>query len=88
VAGQESTLLPREFALLEHLLAPQRAGWQTRTMLLEKRYGTSALTRMTNVCRNPHQPLRAKVDKPFDREPESRPCAVPGYISCYLGIDG
>ena len=65
-AGQEIDLLPREFALLEHLL--RRTGRvQTRTMLLEAVWDIS-FDPMTNVVETHISRLRAKVDRPFDSE--------------------
>jgi len=65
-AGQEIDLLPREFALLEHLLR-RKGRVQTRTMLLEAVWDIS-FDPMTNVVETHISRLRAKVDKPFDRE--------------------
>ena len=59
-------LLPREFALLEHLLR-RKGRVQTRTMLLEAVWDLS-FDPMTNVVETHISRLRAKVDKPFERE--------------------
>ena len=65
-AGQRLDLLPREFALLEHLLR-RKGRVQTRTMLLENVWDLS-FDPGTNVVETHVSRLRAKVDKPFDRE--------------------
>lgn len=65
-AGQTVDLLPREFALLEHLLR-RKGRVQTRTMLLEALWDLS-FDPQTNVVETHVSRLRAKVDKPFDRE--------------------
>lgn len=65
-AGQPIDLLPREFALLEHLLR-RKGRVQTRTMLLEAVWDLS-FDPQTNVVETHISRLRAKVDKPFDRE--------------------
>ena len=65
-AGQEIDLLPREFSLLEFLLR-RKGRVQTRTMLLEGVWDIS-FDPMTNVVETHISRLRAKVDKPFDRE--------------------
>lgn len=65
-AGVEIALLPREFALLEHLLR-RKGRVQTRTMLLEAIWDIS-FDPQTNVVETQMSRLRAKVDKPFDRE--------------------
>ena len=65
-AGQVIDLLPREFALLEHLLR-RKGRVQTRTMLLEAVWDIS-FDPMTNVVETHVSRLRTKVDKPFDRE--------------------
>ena len=65
-AGQEIDLLPREFALLEHLLR-HKGRVQTRTMLLEAVWDIS-FDPQTNVVETHVSRLRAKVDKPFDRD--------------------
>ena len=62
----EIDLLPREFALLEHLLR-RKGRVQTRTMLLEHVWDIS-FDPGTNVVETHISRLRAKVDKPFDRE--------------------
>lgn len=63
-SGKELDLLPREFALLEHLLR-RKGRVQTRTMLLEQVWDLS-FDPMTNVVETHISRLRAKVDKPFD----------------------
>ena len=65
-SGQEIDLLPREFALLEHLLR-RKGRVQTRTMLLEAVWDIS-FDPMTNVVETHISRLRAKVDRPFDSE--------------------
>ena len=65
-AGQTIDLLPREFALLEHLLR-RKGRVQTRTMLLEAVWDLS-FDPQTNVVETHVSRLRAKVDKPFARE--------------------
>ncbi|MDF1727261.1 MAG: response regulator transcription factor [Sulfitobacter sp.] len=65
-AGQDLDLLPREFALLEHLLR-RKGRVQTRTMLLESVWDIS-FDPGTNVVETHISRLRAKVDKPFDSE--------------------
>ncbi len=65
-AGQVIDLLPREFALLETLLR-HKGRVQTRTMLLEAVWGIS-FDPQTNVLETHVSRLRAKVDKPFERE--------------------
>ncbi len=64
--GVEIDLLPREFAILEHLLR-RKGRVQTRTMLLEAIWDIN-FDPMTNVVETHISRLRAKVDKPFDRE--------------------
>ncbi|MDF3415515.1 response regulator [Sulfitobacter sp. M57] len=59
-------LLPREFALLEHLLR-RKGRVQTRTMLLENVWDIG-FDPGTNVVETHVSRLRAKVDKPFSRE--------------------
>ena len=59
-------LLPREFALLEHLLR-RKGRVQTRTMLLESVWDIH-FDPQTNVVETHVSRLRAKVDKPFDAE--------------------
>jgi len=59
-------LLPREFALLEHLLR-RKGRVQTRTMLLEAVWDIS-FDPQTNVVETHISRLRAKVDKPFETE--------------------
>ena len=65
-AGQPIDLLPREFSLLEFLMR-RKGRVQTRTMLLEGVWDLS-FDPMTNVVETHISRLRAKVDKPFDRE--------------------
>ncbi|MGR3757434.1 MAG: winged helix-turn-helix domain-containing protein [Tranquillimonas sp.] len=65
-AGQPVDLLPREFALLEHLLR-RKGRVQTRTMLLEAVWDIH-FDPQTNVVETHVSRLRAKVDKPFDSE--------------------
>ena len=64
--GQVIDLLPREFALLEHLLR-RKGRVQTRTMLLEAVWDIH-FDPQTNVVETHVSRLRAKVDKPFDSE--------------------
>ncbi|MCL4128359.1 UNVERIFIED_CONTAM: hypothetical protein GTU68_060560 [Idotea baltica] len=64
--GVEIDLLPREFAILEHLMR-RKGRVQTRTMLLEAIWDIN-FDPMTNVVETHISRLRAKVDKPFDRE--------------------
>lgn len=64
--GTEIDLLPREFALLEHLLR-RKGRIQTRTMLLEAVWDIS-FDPQTNVVETHISRLRAKVDRPFERE--------------------
>ncbi|WP_138923685.1 winged helix-turn-helix domain-containing protein [Sulfitobacter sp. BSw21498] len=65
-AGMLIDLLPREFALLEHLLR-RKGRVQTRTMLLEAVWDIS-FDPQTNVVETHISRLRAKIDKPFDVE--------------------
>jgi len=65
-AGQVLDLLPREFALLEHLLR-RKGRVQTRTMLLEAVWDIG-FDPGTNVVETHISRLRAKVDRPFDKE--------------------
>ncbi|MBF9030373.1 response regulator [Rhodobacterales bacterium HKCCE3408] len=65
-AGQPIDLLPREFSLLEVLLR-RKGRVQTRTMLLEAVWGIN-FDPQTNVVETHISRLRAKVDRPFDRE--------------------
>ncbi|MEC9196722.1 MAG: response regulator transcription factor [Pseudomonadota bacterium] len=65
-AGQPIDLLPREFSLLE-LLLRRKGRVQTRTMLLEEVWGIH-FDPQTNVVETHVSRLRAKVDKPFDRD--------------------
>lgn len=64
--GVAIDLLPREFALLEFLLR-RKGRVQTRTMLLEGVWDIS-FDPGTNVVETHISRLRAKVDKPFDRD--------------------
>ncbi|MBN2629276.1 MAG: response regulator transcription factor [Rhodobacteraceae bacterium] len=64
--GVEIDLLPREFALLEHLLR-RKGRVQTRTMLLEAVWDIS-FDPQTNVVETHISRLRAKVDKPFGQD--------------------
>lgn len=64
--GIDIGLLPREFAILEHLIR-RKGRVQTRTMLLEAIWDIN-FDPMTNVVETHISRLRAKVDKPFDRE--------------------
>lgn len=64
--GVEVDLLPREFALLEHLLR-RKGRVQTRTMLLEAVWDLS-FDPQTNVVETHISRLRAKVDKPFETD--------------------
>lgn len=65
-AGQAIDLLPREFALLEHLIR-RKGRVQTRTMLLEAVWDIH-FDPQTNVVETHISRLRSKVDKPFDYE--------------------
>lgn len=65
-AGTRIDLLPREFALLEHLLR-RKGRVQTRTMLLEAVWNIH-FDPQTNVVETHVSRLRAKVDRPFDRD--------------------
>ncbi len=62
----EIELLPREFALLEHLLR-RKGRVQSRTMLLEAVWDIS-FDPMTNVVETHVSRLRAKIDRPFSTE--------------------
>lgn len=64
--GVTIDLLPREFAILEHLLR-RKGRVQTRTMLLESVWDIS-FDPMTNVVETHISRLRAKIDKPFSTE--------------------
>lgn len=64
--GVEIDLLPREFAILEHLLR-RKGRVQTRTMLLESIWDIR-FDPMTNVVETHISRLRSKIDKPFDTE--------------------
>lgn len=63
-AGQTIDLLPREFALLEHLLR-RKGRVQTRTMLLEAVWDIH-FDPQTNVVETHVSRLRGKVDRPFE----------------------
>ena len=65
-AGTEIDLLPREFALLEHLVR-RKGRVQTRTMLLEAVWDIG-FDPQTNVVETHISRLRAKVDKPFGQD--------------------
>lgn len=65
-AGQAVDLLPREFALLEHLLR-RKGRVQTRTMLLEAVWDLH-FDPQTNVVETHISRLRGKIDKPFDKD--------------------
>jgi two-component system OmpR family response regulator len=65
-SGQTIDLLPREFALLEHLLR-RKGRVQTRTMLMEAVWDIH-YDPMTNVVDTHISRLRAKIDKPFATE--------------------
>lgn len=65
-AGKPIDLLPREFALLEHLLR-RKGRVQTRTMLMEAVWDIH-YDPMTNVVDTHISRLRGKVDKPFATE--------------------
>lgn len=75
--GQEIDLLPREFALLEHLLR-RKGRVQTRTMLLEAVWDLR-FDPQTNVVESHVSRLRAKVDKPF-AAPLIRTVRGAGYV--------
>ncbi|QFT62271.1 two-component system, OmpR family, response regulator [Roseivivax halotolerans] len=64
--GEAIDLLPREFALLEHLLR-RKGRVQTRTMLLEAVWDIH-FDPQTNVVETHVSRLRAKVDRPFERD--------------------
>jgi two-component system OmpR family response regulator len=76
-AGVEIDLLPRELALLEHLLR-RKGRVQTRTMLLEAVWDLR-FDPQTNVVESHVSRLRAKVDRPFDR-PLIRTVRGSGYV--------
>ncbi len=63
-SGRSIDLLPREFALLEHLLR-RKGRVQTRTMLLEAVWDIH-FDPQTNVVETHVSRLRGKVDKPFE----------------------
>lgn len=65
-AGQDIDLLPREFALLEHMVR-RKGRIQTRTMLLEAVWDIS-FDPKTNLVETHISRLRSKVDKPFATE--------------------
>ena len=58
--------MPREFALLEHLVR-RKGRVQTRTMLLEAVWDIG-FDPQTNVVETHISRLRAKVDKPFGQD--------------------
>ena len=62
-AGDVIDLLPREFALLEHLLR-RKGRVQTRTMLLEAVWDLH-FDPQTNVVETHISRLRGKIDKPY-----------------------
>ena len=64
--GQTIDLLPREFALLEHLLR-RKGRVQTRTMLMEAVWDIH-YDPLTNVVDTHISRLRAKIDKPYASE--------------------
>ncbi len=64
--GRVIDLLPREFALLEHLMR-RKGRVQTRTMLMEAVWDIH-YDPLTNVVDTHISRLRAKIDKPFDTE--------------------
>lgn len=64
--GKEIDLLPREFKLLEFLMR-RKGRIQTRTMLLESVWELN-FDPQTNVVETHISRLRAKVDRPFERE--------------------
>ena len=65
-AGQAIELVPREFALLEHLLR-RKGRVQTRNMLLESVWDLH-FDPQTNVVETHISRLRGKIDKPFDTD--------------------
>ncbi|MFO1144883.1 MAG: response regulator transcription factor [Amaricoccus sp.] len=65
-AGRTIDLLPRELALLEHLLR-RKGRVQTRTMLLEAVWDIH-FDPQTNVVETHVSRLRRKIDKAFDTE--------------------
>ncbi|HDZ83505.1 MAG TPA: response regulator transcription factor [Roseobacter sp.] len=65
-AGQALDLLPREFALLEHLLR-RKGRVQTRTMLMEAVWDIH-YDPLTNVVDTHISRLRGKIDKPYETE--------------------
>ena len=65
-AGQTLDLLPREFALLEHLLR-RKGRVQTRTMLMEAVWDIH-YDPLTNVVDTHISRLRGKIDKPYETE--------------------
>jgi two-component system OmpR family response regulator len=62
--GEVIDLLPREFALLEHLLR-RKGRVQTRTMLLEAVWDIH-FDPLTNIVETHISRLRSKIDKNFD----------------------
>ncbi|WP_341581952.1 response regulator transcription factor [Marinobacter metalliresistant] len=65
-SDREIDLLPREFALLEHLMR-RKGRVQTRTMLLEALWDIS-FDPQTNVVETHISRLRAKIDQPSERK--------------------
>lgn len=65
-ADEQIDLQPREFKLLEHLMRTS-GRVQTRTMLLEAVWDFH-FDPQTNVVETHISRLRAKIDKPFDKE--------------------
>lgn len=65
-AGQVIELLPREYALLEHLVR-RKGRVQTRTMLMEAIWDIH-YDPLTNVVDTHISRLRGKIDKSFDME--------------------
>jgi len=65
-SDREIDLLPREFALLEHLMR-RKGRVQTRTMLLEALWDIS-FDPQTNVVETHISRLRAKIDHPSERK--------------------
>ncbi|MEO1490312.1 MAG: response regulator transcription factor, partial [Pseudomonadota bacterium] len=65
-AGQVLDLLPREYRILEFLMLNE-GQLVTRTMLLDRIWGYN-FDPKTSLVQTHLSRLRAKVDKPFDRE--------------------
>lgn len=65
-AGEQIDLQPREFKLLEHLMRTS-GRVQTRTMLLEAVWDFH-FDPQTNVVETHISRLRAKIDRPFEKE--------------------